>query len=386
MIPRLLGALLIFVTGSACSSGRDAGSVAPMSNETIYIHGGTALLGSALKPAQDTAIVVEKGRITSIGAEASVEVPDGARQIDASGLTLIPGFIDAHVHIGFYPPAQVLAGGVTTVRDLAWPPERIFPLVRESRSADYDGPTIVAAGPMITVPGGYPTRAGWAPPGTGVEVTDADEARAAVTTAIDQGAAVIKVALNPQAGPTLPLSLLRDVVKAAHANDRKVTAHIYGLGELDKAIEAGVDELAHMLMSPEKIPGPTLERMVASDMAIVPTLSVRYGIDRRIAIDNLRRFIELRGRVIYGTDLGNAGPQPGIDRKEVKAMAKAGMTPVDILRSATVASARWLELEDSGVLAEGMKADIVGLRGDAATDVKALTKVAFALRGGDAAP
>ncbi len=293
---------------------------------------------------------------------------------------MIPGFIDAHVHIGFASPEQVLANGVTTVRDLAWPPDRIFPLVEASRDDAYNGPTIHAAGPMITAPGGYPLRAGWAPPGTGVAVTTPTEAKAAVDATAERGASVIKVALNPPVGPTLNRDLLEEVVNAAHARGLKVTGHIYGLAELEKALDAGVDELAHMLMSSERIPEHILERMVRDDVAIVPTLSIRYGRDKRLAIDNLKRFHAAGGRVVYGTDLGNAGPAPGIDRKEVRAMAKAEMSPLDIIRAATTQSATWLGLEDVGTLAVGMKADIVGLRGDATADIKALTQVAFVVR------
>ncbi|MDP9066902.1 MAG: amidohydrolase family protein [Actinomycetota bacterium] len=365
---------------TACSPSGDAGTVPAMGSEVIAIEGATALLGAELTPTKNVTIVVEGGTITQIGSNGRTDVPPGAHLVDATGVTVLPGFIDAHVHIGFYPPEQVLGNGVTTVRDLAWPPERIFPMVEASRQPDYNGPSIHAAGPMITVPGGYPLTAGWAPEGTGVGVTTADEARRAVDDTIEQGATVVKVALNPPAGPTLPRELLEAVVEAAHAHGSKVTAHIYGLDELQKAVDAGVDELAHMLMSREKIPDPLLSRMVNEDVAIVPTLSVRYGRDKRIATDNLRRFVEAGGRVVYGTDLGNAGPRPGIDPREVKAMAKAGMTPLDIIRSATVGSAAWLGLDDVGALVVGMNADIVGLRGDPTTDVGALTDVAFVVR------
>ena len=347
----------------------------------LALQGGTLLVGSELRPLRDGVVVIEQGRIAAIGPAGEVPIPADARRVDTRGLTLLPGFIDAHVHIGFYPPMDVVAGGVTTVRDLAWPPELIFPLVESSASADFEGPTILAAGPMITVPGGYPEAAGWAPPGTGAPVTSADEAQEEVARAHDRGASVIKVALNPPAGPTMSLELLEAVVAAAHERGLKVTAHIYGLEELHKAIAAGVDELAHMLMSPEAIPDQTLQQMVDQDMAVVPTLSVRYGPDRRGAIENLRRFIALGGRVVYGTDLGNAGPAPGIDRREIEGMAKAGMGPVDIIRSATVDSASWLGLDDVGVLDTGRGADIVGVRGELG-DVRAFSRVELVLRRG----
>ncbi len=353
-----------------------------MNEPSTVISGGRALIGPSLRPVDDAVVVLRGDEIVAAGRASEVVSPSPATTVDATGTTVAPGFIDAHVHIGFAGPASVVAGGVTTVRDLAWPPERIWPLVARSREPDFEGPRIIAAGQMLTVPGGYPLTASWAPAGTGRAVTDRGEAHAAVAEQADRGAAVIKVALNPPAGPVLDESTLAAIVSAAHQRGLRVTGHVHGLAELRKAVDAGVDELAHMLMSPESIPDRLLERMVDQDMTIVPTLAVRFGRDRRVAVDNLRRFVVAGGRVVYGTDLGNAGPRPGIDPREVKSMARAGMSPLDTIASATVESARYLELDRAGALAPGMRADIVVLRGDATADVKALTRVEKVWKGG----
>lgn len=379
---RLQVALLSAIALVSCSSNQRPDTVAEMEPAAVAIQGATVLAGRELEAIEDATVVVEDDIITAVGPAGEVQIPDGARWIDASGLTMTPGFIDAHVHIGLAPPEDVVAGGVTTVRDLAWPPERIFPLVKRSRSASFAGPTIVAAGPMITAPGGYPTRAGWAPAGTGRPVESAQEARLAVREAHLQGASIIKVALNPPAGPTLSRELLEEIVETAHARGVKVTAHIYGLEELEKAIAAGVDELAHMLMSPEQIPTTVLEDMVAADLTVVPTLAIRSGSDRSMAIDNLRRFVALGGRVLYGTDLGNGGPRPGIDPAEIEAMAEAGMSALDIVRAATTEAAAWLGLDDVGAIQRGRRADLVGFRGDVTSDVEALSGVGLVLRRG----
>ena len=339
------------------------------------ISGGSVLIGEALERVDDAIVSIEGERIGAIGAGG------GSGDIDAAGLTLLPGFIDAHVHIGFHLPAEVLAGGVTTVRDLAWPPEAIFPLAESSTEPGFDGPRILAAGPMLTIAGGYPTQAGWAPDGTGRVVTSPDDAETAVAEVALAGASIVKVALNAEVGPTLDLGTLSAIVSAAHERGLKVTGHVYGLEELHKALDAGMDELAHMLMSPETIPDETIDRMVAAGMVVIPTLSVRYGKDQKIAIDNLRRFSEAGGTIVYGTDLGNEGPEPGIDRREIAAMAAAGLTGRDIVTSGTVRSARWLGL-DAGVLKAGARADIVGVRGDPLADPMALTNVELVVRGG----
>lgn len=348
----------------------------------IAIVGATAYAGPELEPVPDAVVVLAESVIAAIGPNGTTEVPRDAEVVDAGGLALLPGFIDAHVHIGFAEPAEILRGGVTTVRDLGWPPERILPLTAGSAADSFAGPTVIAAGPMLTAPRGYPTRAAWAPPGTGLVVEDPDRARAAVADLSGRGVAIVKVALNPPVGPTLDLPTLTAIVDEAHARGLKVTGHVYGIVEFEKALEAGMDELAHMLMSPERIPEPLLTSMVEAGMAVVPTLSIFSGRARRIAVDNLRRFTAVGGIVIYGTDLGNKGPRPGIDPGEVKSLARAGLTGRDIIASATTRSAAWLGLPDAGVLKVGAAADVICVPDRAPDDPAALTDVRMVFRRG----
>lgn len=350
-------------------------------NSTIVIRGGTALVGPDLEPIDDAVIVIEQGRIKDIGASESITVRDGAEVVDATGLTLIPGFIDAHVHIAFADPHTVVANGLTTVRDLAWTPSQIWPLVRASQSDRFDGPRLLAAGQMLTVEGGYPTHSGWAPPGA-ARIVGRDDAKDAVAEQVESGATVIKVALNAEAGPTLPERVVREIVAEAHTHGLRVSAHVTGLHQLRKALDSGVDELAHMLMSEERVPSRMIDEMVEKRMTVVPTLSVRFGSDQEIAIDNVRRFIHAGGRVIYGTDLGNAGPRPGIDEREIDAMVRCRMDGRSIIASATVDAARYLGLDGTGVLAPGMEADIVAVSGDPLQSPAALTDVHMVWRNG----
>lgn len=337
--------------------------------------GGSATLGEGLELVEDAVVLIEDHRIVAAGPGHAVGVPAEAEPVDVSGLTLRPGAIDAHVHIGFADPHDVVAGGVTTARDLGWPPGRIWPILSASDEPFFDGPAVVAAGPMLTVTGGYPTRAAWAPPGTGMVVDGAEHARAVVDDLVASGACVVKVALNRHVGPTLDGATLAAITRRAHERGLRVTGHVNGIEELEKALETGVDELAHMLMGLDEIPASLLGRMVTAGMAVVPTLAIRAGHELDVAVQNLRRFRDAGGTVVYGTDLGNAGPRPGIDPMEVDAMAAAGMSARDVLLSSTVDSARWLGLDRKGRLAPGMDADIVAGTGDPTESVAAVVDV-----------
>lgn len=348
----------------------------------MVVRGGTALVGPTLETLEDATLIVEAGRITALGPSSEIAIPEAALEVDARGVTLIPGLIDAHVHIAFAPPAEVLAGGVTTVRDLAWPPEQIWPLVEASEDPSFDGPRIVAAGQMLTVEGGYPTRAAWAPEGTGLVVSSPEEVATSIAAQADAGASVIKVGLNAAVGPTLDRGTLSAIVAAAAERGLAVTGHVDTVEQLEKALDAGVTELAHIPLSGEAIPYEVIVRMVAAGMTVVPTLSILDGPELTAAIANLRRFLSAGGKVVYGTDLGNAGPRPGFDPTEVNAMSAAGMSPHEILLSATVDAAALLGLGDVGILGEGMSADIVGLGGSPLTAPADLTDVRMVWRRG----
>jgi imidazolonepropionase-like amidohydrolase len=348
--------------------------------QTTVIRRAALLRGPELELVEDATLVLEGRRVRAVDGGPA---PAGSEVVDAGGMLLVPGFVDAHVHIGFADPAEVLRRGVTTVRDLGWPEQEILPLARESSSPGFDGPLILAAGPILTAPGGYPTRAAWAQPGTGLEVRGPDEARAAVRRVVAAGASVVKFALNPPVGPVLDEPTLRALVEAAHETPGMIaTGHVHGLAELSKSIACGVDELAHMLMSEEEIDAPTVARMAGGGMTVVPTLSVRFGRDREIAIDNLARFKAGGGCVVYGTDLGNEGPGPGIDRTEIRAMAEAGLSAVDVVRAATVDAAAHLSLPEKGALSEGMDADVVAVPLSALDDPGALSDVRMVWREG----
>jgi imidazolonepropionase-like amidohydrolase len=331
--------------------------------------------GGPLVPGQ--IVVVAGGRVERVGPAGQVEPPAGAVRVDGAGRTLLPGFVDTHVHLGFYEPAEVLAGGVTTVRDLGWPPDRLA-VLRGRADTGASSPRLLAAGQIVTVPGGYPTRAPWAPPGTARPVDGAGEAARAVAELARAGAAVIKVALDDRVGPTLSAPVLAAVVAAAADHGLGVTAHVGSAREAAKALAAGVGELAHWPFDRRRLPDRLIDRLAAT-VTVVPTLHIDPSPARRAGV---RRFVERGGRVLYGTDLGNQGPPPGVDTEELRLLVEAGLAPAAALAAATSLAAAHLNLAGVGRVVPGARADLLLVDGDPLADLTALTRVRLVTRDG----
>ena len=317
----------------------------------------------------DARIVVERGVVVAAGPAAEIGETDDELRLDGF---VMPAVADRHVHIGMSSPAEVLAGGVTAVRDLGWPPDLIFTLADASELPSFDGPLIRAAGPMLTAPGGYPTASSWAPPGTGREVKSPEDAAAAVEELARLGAAAIKVALNAEAGPTPSDAALAAICDAAHAADLPVAAHTQGKGEVERALGAGVDELAHTPWTP--LSDQVIES-AATRLRIVSTLDIlssgRDTPEIRTALDNLRRFHVAGGTIVYGTDLGNGETPPGIHTREAQLIREAGLELEEVL--ATMIRAP---------LEPDAPADLVALAASPLDDLAALSDVRTVIRAG----
>jgi imidazolonepropionase-like amidohydrolase len=322
---------------------------------------------------EDVLVVVEGARVAYAGPRTAYpgdyEVEDVAR---VEGF-LMPGVVDRHVHIGLAEPGAVVRGGVTAVRDLGWNPEDIF-RDAEASEGPFDGPLIRAVGPILTCPGGYPSRAGWAPVGTALEVRGGEEAAAAVKAVLGQsGLAVIKVALNADAGPTLSDEELLAVCDAAHQAEAIVTVHAQGAGQAERAVGAGVDEFAHCPWT-ERLPDDLLAAMAAR-IRIVSTLDIHsHGKETpelHTALDNLNRFLAAGGRVVYGTDLGNGPIPPGIHVAEIWHLRRVGLAPEQLLEALTFRP-----------LAAGEPADVVVLGGNPLEDLGSFGAVNLVLRAG----
>jgi len=318
----------------------------------------------------DVQVVCEGGAIVEVGRVRAVAETDEVLDVDGF---LMPAGADRHVHIEMGDPVAMLRRGVTAVRDLAWPADRIFALAETSESPGFHGPLIRAAGPMLTAPGGYPIGAPWAPPGTGLEIDDAAAASAAVADLASRGAVAIKVSLNAEAGPTPSDTVLTSICDAAAERDLPVTAHAQGVGQVARALGAGVSELAHTPWS-ERLDDTTLAA-AADRMRWVSTLDIHgFGRDTpelRCALDNLSRFHRAGGQIAYGTDLGN-GPVPsGVHVTELQWLRQAGLTTEEALEAFVRAP---IEL--------GAPADLLVVGESPLGDVAALDDIRLVIRAG----
>jgi len=315
---------------------------------------------------QDGAVAIRGTEIVAAGARADVDV-DAERTVALTNATLLPGLIDLHTHqLGYGQAGSV----VTTVRDLGTD-DRNLPLQGSP------GPRVLAAGPLITAPGGYPIPIH----GSGVAhvVRNPDEGRAYVRSLADRGAAVIKVAL--QFGfPVITFATLRAIVEEAHAHDLRVTAHVGEGRGARMALQGGVDELAHMPCGDEP---DLMDELAHAGVEIVGTLHVVQLVTGCPGLlDNASTFVRRGGTLLYGTDYGVTGIPGGVDVTELELLARSGLGRLGALRAATSRAATVLAIDGLGVLAEGSPADVVAVRGDPTRDLDALAEPLLIVRAG----
>jgi imidazolonepropionase-like amidohydrolase len=313
------------------------------------------------------AVLVGGDEIVAVGRELEAKAD---RVIELGDATILPGFIDLHVHLVDPGPKRrrvrrvavepVVEGGVTTARSLGEPIDTLRP-------PDEDAPLrLLAAGPIITAPGGYPIP-DWGD-SFALEVRGDARARAAVRDLARRGAAVIKVALEPtQDWPMLTPDEVAAIVDEAHAHDLRVTAHATGPYGTELALAGGVDELAHMPCG--AIADQLLRELVEREVEVIATLHVLENrgtfINCPDPVPDAARFVALGGRLLYGSD--NV-PFPGgeyIDVEELRLLRRAGLEPETVLAAATSRAGEHIGRAPLGTLADGAPADVIAVQGDA---------------------
>jgi len=368
-----------------------AGAQAAGDDGYLVLTGGRLIDGRGNPPVVDAAVIVRGGRIAYAGPADSIEIPTGARVIDVGGRTILPGLINAHVHRGTSVPIlrAWAHAGVTTVRDLGVNPESLFTF-REQNALGPAEARLVAAGPLLTVPGGYPI----VPFGSGsaLALTSLADTRAQAERLLDGGVDLLKLALETgtifgRRIPVMSLAQASLLVRIAHGRGTVASAHITSVVDLDLALDAGVDDLAHMAVD-APVPADVLQRIVAQDVVWVPTLelwSCTAGWQREMAVANLDRFVRAGGRVALGTDYEGYTCRwdLGLPATEIGLMAQAGMSPMQILVAATREAARVCNLgQDLGTLEKGKIADLIVVDGDPLASLDTLRDVVLVLRDG----
>lgn len=293
----ILGLIALLVPVPPGSSFADA--------PVVLIKGGALIDGTGRPPIPHVWILLEGDRIKRIGKAGSFPRPRGSEVVHARGETILPGLIDAHVHLGTSgvvsftfvrpqsPAEEVLRrslraellGGVTQVRDLHMPLEVGRKLTKQLKKEPTLGARLIYAGLMLTAPEGY--GAPYA-----IEVASPDEGRARVEELVLDGAKVIKIAvtsrtLKKAAIPSMAPEVVRAIVDAAHERGLPVAAHVAAATEADlrNAITGGVDSLEHMPGSWDPLGVPDtlystsglVPEILARRITIVPTLSVEVG-------------------------------------------------------------------------------------------------------------
>lgn len=352
----------------------------------LAVKAGVLIDGTGSLPVNDAVIVISKGLIVDIGPENKVKIPADSKIIDVNEGTILPGFINAHVHKAYDEKLlQAWAqAGITTVRDLAaYPPKSSFDH-RDRLNKNVRNARLVAAGPQMTggfVPSGYPSP---------VFVKTARKARAEADRILKEGADQLKIMLESNwRNHVMSKKVARAIVETAHKRDKKVSAHISLARDIETAIKFGVDDLAHMALN--RVPDKLLKKIVEADIYWTPTIEVWKGfaakglISDRYLLDNLGRFVKAGGKVALGTDY-NGGPfqfEMGMPIKEIFWMHDAGMSPSDIIIASTKNAAEVCGLGKLlGTLERGKIADILVVDENPLEDLANLKKVRLVIKDG----
>jgi imidazolonepropionase-like amidohydrolase len=384
--------------------------------------GATLIDGTGAPPVADTAVLIDAaGKIAAVGTRYAISEPPGTEVIDISGMTLLPGLIDAHDHLaahgysltgrwGLDEPQSTthlrtaavlqhtLATGYTTVRDAAGLDVGFKQAIEAGLIT---GPRLQLSLGIISPTGGLGDRVSpsghscCVPPSPNVPLSVANgvpEVRQMVRTMVRAGADVIKCATTggassrPGHGPKDPAfnrDEMQALVEEAHALGRRVMCHALGGPGLRVALDVGVDSIEHgcyLDEDPEFIP-----MMVEKNIFFVPTLTVYVFHRERSAphvqergralvahhLESIRRALAAGVKIAAGTDAG--GHEHGINARELHYLVEAGLSPMQALQAGTGWAAECLGwAHDIGTIAPGKLADLLVVDGDPLQDITIL--------------
>lgn len=400
------------------------------SEEVVLIRAGTVIDMQNGKALHDQVILVRGDRIVSVQSGSNASVPAGARVIDLSGYTVLPGLIDTHTHVtadpdlppyhdyGLSHPRIALMGaaharktllaGVTTIRDVGATGFTDVALRDAINAGDVPGPRMLVSGPSLGITGGHCDDNMLAPEfdHSADGVADGVEGvRRAVRRNVKYGVDLIKYCgtggvfskgtkVGAQQYTAEEAAALID---EAHMHGRKVAVHAHGADGIKVAIRAGVDTVEHASLIDAEGLKLAKEHGTYLSMDIYNTeftqsegpkrgeLEEFLRKDREVAEiqrENFRKAVKLGIKMIMGTDTGVHRHEDS--PKQLAVMVRYGMTPMQALQAATINGADALGLKGQvGAIAANHFADIVAVQGDPLNDIRLLENVQFVMKAGD---
>ncbi|MBI1723931.1 MAG: amidohydrolase family protein [Gemmatimonadetes bacterium] len=404
--------------------------------EVVAIRAGTLIDGRGGGPVRNAVIVIRGQRIEAVGP--GVAVPQGARVVDLSRATVLPGFIDAHVHLagrtigdgdwvhsavtesaadlaiyGVANARRTLEAGFTTVRNVGAGGFADIALRNGINAGRVPGPRMLAAGNSLGITGGHCDDNGYVPgifghePGPLEGIADGPEQiRQAVRMQVKYGADVIKICATGgvlSQGDAVGVQQfddeeLRAVVQTARLLERRVAAHAHGTEGIIAAARAGVNSIEHGSFLTDE----AVRVLVEQRTWLVPTLMAGWSVGSeegsrrlppwaaakgRAAWAAMQRSIRLavQGgvRIALGTDAG-VFPHGQNAREFELLVTLGGMTPMQAIQAGTMNAATLLGLEhEVGSIEAGKLADIVAVPGDPLQDITVLQRPVFVMKGGE---
>jgi imidazolonepropionase-like amidohydrolase len=395
----------------------------------VVIHAGHLLDVKTGKLLADQTLVIEDGRIISVGSVAEAKIPADAVRIELPNATVLPGLIDAHTHLTSEPkfgydrlatsvPREALLGarnarvtllaGFTTARNVGARGFTDVALRDAINAGDVPGPRLLVSGPPLSITGGHCDN-NMLPSEYHATSDGAADGIAAVQHKVREnikyGADLIKICAtggvlslgdNPQHSQ-YTLEEMKAIVADAHRLGRKVAAHAHGAEGIRWATEAGVDSIEHG----SYIDDAGIAAMKEHGTYLVPTLYLGDWMTENAeqthmpppllakarevipaARKNVAHAFAGGVKVAFGTD---AAVYPhGLNAHEFAVMVKLGLTPLQAIQAATVNAADLLGWSGKvGTLEPGAWADIAAVDGDPVKDVTTLERVKFVMKGGE---
>lgn len=396
-----------------------------MSEEVTVLRGGILIDGTGRGPLEDSVVIIRGSKISATGKSGRVGVPKQAKVIDVSGMTVMPGLFDLHVHLGSESLGRkidfrlwsletspylvayhavrnaqaCLEAGFTTIRSMGGGREAWDPALRDAfEQGIFPGPRIFASALLIGMTAGHgdlfiPTTIQERPP----RIADGPvECRKAVREQVRAGADFIKICttggvMSKEDKPTwrnYTVEEIRAITDEAHALERTVAAHAEGLVGIKNAIVGGVDTLEHGCYLDDEACEMTVERGIV----YVPTLSIvhqigvkgrelglpEFGLRKareveKDHIESFRRAYRAGVKIALGTDGGYNIAQCGENALELELMVENGMSPMEAIVAGTKTSAEAIGgAEGLGTIEEGKVADVIVVDGDPLRDITVL--------------